>query len=159
MVLRTKEIRFSVFSPSRLSHLANSAESTEFYRDLLNFSRSTHSLVSGVGIDTVSPDSVMNRSSRTGLDRFFEPVLTRLFRLMLKSGMNISSHIDKFNKLIVYLLNLYETFKDERKTMLLIGSLPNELDHLCITLIHCDTPTWYLYVRKGCHETVDFKPD
>ena len=36
----------------------------------------------------------------------------------------------------VDLLNLDETFKDERKAMLLIGSLPDELDHLCITLIH-----------------------
>ena len=23
----------------------------------------------------------------------------------------------------------------------------------------CDTPTWHLCVRKGCHETVDFKPN
>ena len=23
----------------------------------------------------------------------------------------------------------------------------------------CDTPTWHVHVRKGCHETVDFKPD
>ena len=50
--------------------------------------------------------------------------------------MSISSHIDEFNKLIVDLLNLDETFKDERKAMLLIGSLFDELDHLCITLIY-----------------------
>ena len=50
--------------------------------------------------------------------------------------MIISSHIDEFNKLIVDLLNLDETFKDEHKAMLLIGSLPDELDYLCITLIH-----------------------
>ena len=23
----------------------------------------------------------------------------------------------------------------------------------------CDTLAWHLCVRKGCHETVDFKPD
>ena len=63
-------------------------------------------------------------------------LLKRLFRLQLKSGMSISSHIDEFNKLIVDLLNLDETFKDEYKAMLLIGSLPDELDYLCITLIH-----------------------
>ena len=50
--------------------------------------------------------------------------------------MSISSHIDEFNKLIVDLLNLDETFKDEHKAMLLIGFLPDELDHLCIGLIH-----------------------
>ena len=50
--------------------------------------------------------------------------------------MSISSHINKLNKLIVDLLNLNETFKDERKAMLLIGSLLDELDNLCITLIH-----------------------
>ena len=63
-------------------------------------------------------------------------LLKRLFRLQLKSGMSISSYIDEFNKLIANLLNLDETFKDERKTMLLIGSLLDELDHFCITLIH-----------------------
>ena len=50
--------------------------------------------------------------------------------------MSLSSHINEFNKLIFDLLNLDETFKDERKDVLLIGSLPDELDHLCITLIH-----------------------
>ena len=63
-------------------------------------------------------------------------VLKRLFLPLLKLGMSLSSHIDEFNKLIINLLNLDETFKDERKAMLLIASLPNELDHLCITLIH-----------------------
>ena len=28
-----------------------------------------------------------------------------------------------------------------------------------IGMPNCDTPTWHLCVRKGCHETVDFKPD
>ena len=32
--------------------------------------------------------------------------------------MSISSNIDEFNKLIVDLLNLDETFKDEHKVML-----------------------------------------
>ena len=63
-------------------------------------------------------------------------LLKRLFRPQLKSGMSISSHVDEFNKLITDLLNLDETFKDERKTMLLIGSFLDKLDHLCITLIH-----------------------
>ena len=63
-------------------------------------------------------------------------LLKRLFRLQLKSDMSISSHVDEFNKLITDLLNLDETFKDECKTMLLIASFLDELDHLCITLIH-----------------------
>ena len=50
--------------------------------------------------------------------------------------MSISSHINEFNKLIVDLLNLDETFKDEHKAMALISSLPDEFDHLCISLIH-----------------------
>ena len=36
-------------------------------------------------------------------------LLKRLFRLQLKSGMSINSHIDELNKLIVDLLNLDET--------------------------------------------------
>ena len=63
-------------------------------------------------------------------------LLKRLFCFQLKSSMSISSHINEFNKLIANLLNLDEAFKDECKAMLLIGSLPNELNHLCITLIH-----------------------
>ena len=63
-------------------------------------------------------------------------LLKRLYRLQLKPGMSINDHIDNFNRLLADLLNLDETFKDEQKAMLLIGSLPDELDHLCITLIH-----------------------
>ena len=48
--------------------------------------------------------------------------------------MIISSHYDELNKL--NLLNIDEVFKDERKTMLWIRSLLEELDHLSITLIH-----------------------
>ena len=50
--------------------------------------------------------------------------------------MSISFHIDEFSKLIANLLNLNETFKDEHKVMLLIGSLHDELDYLCTTIIH-----------------------
>ena len=63
-------------------------------------------------------------------------LLKRLYRLHLKPGMSINDHIDNFNRLLAELLNLDENFKDEQKAMLLIGSLPDELDHLCITLIH-----------------------
>ena len=61
--------------------------------------------------------------------------------------MSLSSHSDEFNKLIVYLLNLNKTFNDERKAMLLIDSFPNELDHLCITLIHGKKK---LYFKEVC---------
>ncbi|XP_031262531.1 uncharacterized protein LOC116120703 [Pistacia vera] len=54
----------------------------------------------------------------------------------MKRSTNINSHIDTFNKLIADFLNLDQTFKDEHKAMLLIGSLPDELDHLSITLLH-----------------------
>ena len=63
-------------------------------------------------------------------------LLERLFRLQLKSGMSISSHIDEFNKLISNLLHLDETFEDDHKAMLLTGSPLDELDNLCIILIH-----------------------
>ena len=63
-------------------------------------------------------------------------LLKRLYRLQLKQSISINDHIDNFNRLLVDLLNLDETFKDVQKAMLLIGSLPNELDYLYITLIH-----------------------
>ena len=61
-------------------------------------------------------------------NRFY--ILKRLFHLQLKSGMSICSYINEFNKLIVDLLNLDETFKDECKAMLLISSHPDGKDKL-----------------------------
>ena len=81
-------------------------------------------------------------------------LLKRLFHLQLKSGMSLSSHIDEFNKLISDLLNLYETFKDERKAMLLIGSFPDELDHLGITLIHEKEK---LYFEEVCSALLNYE--
>ena len=74
--LRTEENRLSESTELR----DDSAESTEFRRlfpSLTDFYRvsnqSTPSLVSGIGIDAVRPESVTNRPSRIELRRFFEP--------------------------------------------------------------------------------------
>ena len=50
----------------------SSRELGQVHRVLLSFSRFTHSFVSCVGIDAVSLESVTNRPSRIGLDRFFD---------------------------------------------------------------------------------------
>ena len=74
--LRTEENRFSELRD-------DSDESTEFRRfspSLTEFyrvsNRYTPSLVSGIGIDAVRPESVTNRPIRTGLGRFFKPYLS-----------------------------------------------------------------------------------
>ena len=69
------ELRDSIFflPPSLPSHLGNSAEFTEFYRFILSSTQFNARLVSDVGIDAVMAESVTNRPSRIGLDRFFEP--------------------------------------------------------------------------------------
>lgn len=54
----------------------------------------------------------------------------------MKPDITINDQIDNFNHLLTNLLNLDEVFKDEEKAMLLIRSLLDKLDHLCITLIH-----------------------
>ena len=74
--LHTEENRFSESSELR-DDLVESIEFRRFSPSLIDFylvsNRSTSSLVSGIGIDAVRPESVTNRSSRTGLGLFFEP--------------------------------------------------------------------------------------
>ena len=66
---------FSVFSPFCTELTESSRELGPVHRVLPSFSRYTLRLVPGNGINLVSPESVMNRPSRTGLGLFFEPWL------------------------------------------------------------------------------------
>ena len=48
----------------------------------------------------------------------------------------MSEHVDKFNKIIFYLLNLNDDMKDEDKVILLLNSLLESYDHLSTTLLY-----------------------
>ena len=69
--------------------------SIEFYRFIPSSTRFNVRLVSGIGIDVVRAESVMNRPSRTAIDRFFEPWL-RPFKEIFKASIlcqgNLRTH-------------------------------------------------------------------
>ncbi|KAH9666232.1 hypothetical protein KPL70_020569 [Citrus sinensis] len=60
----------------------------------------------------------------------------KLFRFTYALGMSMNDHVNSFNKILAYLLNLDERFEDEDKALLLLNSLPDEYDHLTTTLLH-----------------------
>ena len=60
----------------------------------------------------------------------------KLYRFTYTHGMSMNDHVNSFNKILAYLLNLDEKFEDEDKTLLLLNSFPGEYDHLTTTLLH-----------------------
>ena len=60
----------------------------------------------------------------------------RLFRFTYVPGTTLSDHITNFNQLITDLMNLDVTFEDEDLALMLLGSLPEEFEHLETTLLH-----------------------
>ncbi|GMI79054.1 hypothetical protein HRI_001574700 [Hibiscus trionum] len=60
----------------------------------------------------------------------------RLFRFDYQPGTNMNEHITAFNELVVDLLGMDETFKDEDLALMLLSSLPDEFEHLETTLLH-----------------------
>ena len=50
--------------------------------------------------------------------------------------MSMNDHVNSFNKILAYLLILYEKFEDKDKTLSLLNSLLDEYDHLTTTLLH-----------------------
>ena len=60
----------------------------------------------------------------------------RLFRFDYQQGTTMNEHITMFNQLVANLLNLDVTFEDEDLALMLLSSLPDEFEHLEITLLH-----------------------
>ncbi|KAL0446165.1 UNVERIFIED_CONTAM: hypothetical protein Slati_1744400 [Sesamum latifolium] len=60
----------------------------------------------------------------------------RLFRFSYVSGTTMNDHITNFNKLVMDLLNMDETFKDEDLALMLLGSLSEEFEVLETTLLN-----------------------
>lgn len=60
----------------------------------------------------------------------------KLFWFQYKEGSSMSEHLNDFNKILVDLLNLNVEVEDEDKALLLLNSLPDEYEHLVITLLY-----------------------
>ena len=56
----------------------------------------------------------------------------RLFRFDYRPSTSMNDHITAFNQLVADLLNLDETFKDEDLALMLLSSLPDDFEYLCI---------------------------
>ena len=63
----------------------------------------------------------------------------RLFCFTYVPGTTINDHITSFNQLVADLLNLDVTFRDQDLALMLLGSLPDEFEHLETTLLHGKT--------------------
>ena len=60
----------------------------------------------------------------------------KIYRFTYALGMSMNDHVNSFNEILAYLLNLYEKFVDKDTILLLLNSFPDEYDHLTTTLLH-----------------------
>ncbi|KAL0345199.1 UNVERIFIED_CONTAM: hypothetical protein Sradi_4351200 [Sesamum radiatum] len=60
----------------------------------------------------------------------------RLIRFTYVPGATMNEHITSFNNLVMDLMSIDETFKDEDLALLLLGSLPEELKFLETSLLY-----------------------
>ncbi|KAM1980190.1 hypothetical protein ACFX15_036829 [Malus domestica] len=60
----------------------------------------------------------------------------KLYRFQYKEGTKMIRHLDVFNKLIAYLLNLDEDIKGEDKALILLNSLPDSYEHFVTIIMH-----------------------
>ena len=58
------------------------------------------------------------------------------YRFTYTPDMSMKDHVNSFNKILAYLLNLDEQIEDEDKALLLLNSLPAEYNHLTTILLH-----------------------
>ena len=69
---------------------------------------------------------------------------TKLYRFQYKPGTTMNDHITRFDSLVTDLLNLDEKVSDVDKALILLASLPDEYEHLIVSML----------IRK---ETITFK--
>ena len=60
---------------------------------------------------------------------------TKLYRFQYKPGTTMNDHITRFNSLVTDLLNLDEKVSDVDKALILLASLPDEYEHLIVSML------------------------
>ena len=60
---------------------------------------------------------------------------TKLYRFQYKPGTTMNDHITKFGSLVTDLLNLDEKVSDVDKALILLASLPDEYEHLIVSML------------------------
>ena len=60
---------------------------------------------------------------------------TKLYRFQYKPGTTMNDHITRFDSLVTDLLNLNEKVSDVDKTLILLASLPDEYEHLIVSML------------------------
>ena len=60
---------------------------------------------------------------------------TKLYRFQYKPGTTMNHHITRFDSLVTDLLNLDEKVSDVDKALILLASLPDEYEHLIISML------------------------
>ena len=83
----------------------------------------------------------------------------KLYYFTYTPGMLMNDHVNSFNKILAYLLNLDEKFEDEDKTLLLLNSFPGEYDHLTTTLLHKNDSVTFDIVCSALYNSDTRKKD
>ena len=60
---------------------------------------------------------------------------TKLYRIQYKPGTTMNDHITRFDSLVTDLLNLDEKVSDVDKALILLASLPDEYEHLIVSML------------------------
>ena len=60
---------------------------------------------------------------------------TKLYRFQYKPGTTMNDHITRFDSLVTDLLNLDEKVSDVDKALILLASLPDEYEHLIVSML------------------------
>ena len=59
----------------------------------------------------------------------------KLYRFQYKPGTTMNDHITRFDSLVTDLLNLDEKVSDVDKALILLASLPDEYEHLIVSML------------------------
>ena len=60
---------------------------------------------------------------------------TKLYRFQYKPSTTMNDHITRFDSLVTDLLNLDEKVSDVDKALILLASLPDEYEHLIVSML------------------------
>ena len=84
---------------------------------------------------------------------------TKLYRFQYKPGTTMNDHITTFDSLVTDLLNLDEKASDVDKALILLASLPDEYEHLIVSMLTGKETITFKEVTTALYSTEIRKKD